>query len=325
MIRSICAVALALPCVAFAQSNVTVSGGLVIGYKYTPGKEDGTLSKQGIDNLEAAGSNLTFRGTEDLGNGNSAYFVLNHRFDPSTGMTTGSTFFTNSKLGLKGSYGDISMGKMWGPVDDLLRRVLDVYMPLGLGTTVYGGPSDAPTRYNGTLMYVSPEMGGFRFSGAFVPKGNMTSRSQNTSEVAGMYRNGPLSLGLGFTQNAGNTASAANNFKGRDVLTVGGRYDFKKLHLGLTYSRVRAPEQTQRSDRYSIGTRYLVSPEWTIKAGYEYLEQARTLKTNTVAFGTEYRLSKRTMLFSEVGHTESDTPARDDRGATFMLGIAHRF
>lgn len=325
MLRIICAVAIAAPCIAQAQSSVTLGGGFVVGFKHAAGKSNGAPAINGIDNLEAAGSNLTFRGVEDLGSGLKANFVLNHRFDPSTGTQTGNSFFTNSKIGLSGSFGEFSMGKMWGPVDDLMRRVLDVYMPLGLGVTVYGGPTDAPTRYNGTFMYLSPKMGDFQFSGAVVSKSSMTSRKQNTAEIATLYRSGPLALGLGYTMNAGNTPSAVDNIKDRDVLTVGGRYDFSKLNVGLTYSRVSAPGVAQDSDRYSFGARYPVTPEFTLKAGYEYQKLAKKDKTNTFALGGEYRVSKRTMFFSEIGQVNSDILARDEKGVTFMVGIAHRF
>lgn len=316
--------ALAAPGVALAQSNVTVSGGFVMGYKYTAGKSNGTASKHGIDNLEAAGSNLTFRGVEDLGNGYKASFVLNHRFQPDTGATTGATYFTNTKLGLSGPFGEVAMGKMWAPVDELLRRVLDVYMPLGFGVNVYGGPGDAPTRYNGTLMYTTPDFSGFRASGAFVSKGNMASNKQNTSELALRYQTGPLTLGLGYTQNAGNTASAADNFKDRDVLTVGARYNFSKLNIGLTYSGVSDPDASKDLDRYSLGARYPLTSALTAKAGYERVER-KNANANKMALGAEYRVSKRTMFFAEAGRINSQMKSEDDRNTSFMLGMAHRF
>lgn len=322
------AAALAAPCVAFAQSNVTVSGGFVMGYKYTAGKSDGTKSRHGIDNLEAAGSNLTFRGVEDLGNGYKASFVLNHRFDPSTGEQSRGSYFTNTKLALSGGFGEVAMGKMWAPVDELLRRVLDVYMPLGSGVHVYSGPFDAPTRYNGTLMYTTPDFSGFRASGAFVSKGNMKyapgAHEVNTSELALRYMNGPLTLGLGYTQNAGDTASATFNIKDRDVLTVGARYNFSKLNIGLTYSGVSAPQGGNDSDRYSLGARYPLTNALTAKAGYERFEK-KGEDANKMALGLEYRVSKRTMFFTEASRINSQDTKQDEKNATFMVGIAHRF
>lgn len=325
MLRIFIAAALAAPLISYAQSSVNIGGGFVVGYKHTPSKNDGTKSKDGIDNLEAAGSNLTIRAVEDIGSGYKVNILLNHRFDPSTGAQTGTSYFTNSKIGLSGSFGEVSMGKMWGPVDDLLRRSLDVYMPLGLGVNIYGGPFDAPTRYDGTLMYMSPEMSGFKMSAAVVSKGNMQSRSQNTGEIASLYKQGAFKFGVGFTKNAGKGASASDNFKDRDVLTVGARYDFEKLHLGLTLSKVSAPGRIDDSERYSLGARYLMSNQLALKFGYEYLNANHGDKSRTFAAGGEYRLSKRTMLFSEIGRMKSDISSKNDKGFIVMAGVAHRF
>jgi predicted porin len=64
---------------AQAQSNVTVYGKLDLGY----GKPIGTDLDQMLD---AAGSRLGFRGTEDLGGGLKALFGIEHRFNPDTGL-----------------------------------------------------------------------------------------------------------------------------------------------------------------------------------------------------------------------------------------------
>lgn len=325
MLRNFIVAALAAPLFSYAQSSVNIGGGVVMGYKHTPSKSNGAKSVDGIDNLEAAGSNVTIRAVEDIGDGYKVNVLLNHRFDPSTGAQTGISYFTNSKIGLSGSFGEVSMGKMWGPVDELLRRSLDVYMPLGLGVNVYGGPLDAPTRYNGTLMYMSPEVAGFKVSAAVVPKGNMQSKRQNTTEIAALYRQGAFKLGVGFTQNAGKGASASDNFKDRDVLTVGARYDFEKIHLGLTLSKVSAPGRVDDSERYSLGARYLMSNKMALKLGYEYLNVNHGDKSRMFAVGGEYRLSKQTMIFSEVGRMKSDIASRNDRGFIIMAGIAHRF
>lgn len=325
MLRIIFVAALAAPIISFAQSSATVSGGFVSGYKYTPSKSDGTGAKSGIDNLEAAGSNVTIRAVEDLGAGYKVNVLLNHRFDPSTGTQNGVSFFTNSKIGLSGSFGEVSMGKMWGPVDELLRRALDVYMPLGLGVNVYGGPFDAPTRYNGTLMYMSPEVNGFKMSAAVVSKDNMQSKSQDTGEIAALYKKGAFKFGVGYTKNSGKGASAVDNFKDRNVLTVGTRYDFDKLQLGLTLSKVSAPGEIDDSKRYSLGARYPVAKQVALKFGYEHLNVGHHERSRTFALGGEYRLSPRTMLFSEVGRMKSNIAAKNDESLIFMLGMAHRF
>ena len=77
------AAALALPSLALAQSNVTVYGliDLNVGYE-----KSGSQHYEGVGHGELNGSRLGFRGTEDLGNGNKALFVLESGFDPSAGL-----------------------------------------------------------------------------------------------------------------------------------------------------------------------------------------------------------------------------------------------
>ena len=311
---------------AMAQSNAVLSGGVVIGLKQSSAKSDGTPSKTGIDNLDAGGNHYTIRTTEDLGGGLKANVLLNYRFNPDTGSTgNGHDYFANTKLGLSGAFGEVSMGRFWGPVDFLLRPALDVYTPLGLGATVYGGPLDAPTRYNGTLMYESPEIQGFKAGISYVPKAEMTSNKVNTTEVALRYRSGPLALGVGFTKNAGTAPSSKDNAEGKDVLTVGGAYDFGVAKVGLTYTNVDAYGTTPESERWSTAVRVPITSAARLKLGYEDQKFKGGTSTKAVALGGEYTLSKRTMVFAEIGQVDSDLAKSDEKDATYMLGIKHSF
>ena len=309
-----------------AQSNAVLSGAVVIGLKQSSAKSDGTPSKTGIDNLDAGGNHYTIRTTEDLGGGLKANVLLNYRFNPDTGSTgNGHDYFANTKLGLSGAFGEVSMGRFWGPVDFLLRPALDVYTPLGLGATVYGGPLDAPTRYNGTLMYETPEIQGFKAGISYVPKAEMTSNKVNTTEVALRYRSGPLALGVGFTKNAGTAPSSKDNAEGKDVLTVGGAYDFGVAKVGLTYTNVDAYGTTPESERWSTAVRVPITSAARLKLGYEDQKFKGGTSTQAVAFGGEYTLSKRTMVFAEIGQVDSDLAKSDEKDATYMLGIKHSF
>ncbi len=323
---TVAALAFLASCSALAQSNVTMSGGVVIGLKHASAKANGTASKNTVEGLDAAGNNLTMRSVEDLGGGLKASALLNYRFNPADGSTgAGHDHYANSKLSLSGSFGEVSAGRFWAPVDWLLRPVLDIYTPLGLGTTVYGGPLDASTRYNGILMYESPEMSGFKAGIATVPKASMTSNKVSTTEVALRYQSGPLVLGLGLTKNAGTGASAKDNIKGKNVLTLGGAYDFGVAKAGLTYSNVDAYGTTAESDRWSLAVRVPLSSVLSVKFGYENQKFKNGPGTSALALGTEYSLSKRTMLFAEFGKVQSDTASKKETGLTYLAGIRHRF
>lgn len=313
-------------CHAMAQSNVTLSGGVAIGLKHASAKTSGTPAKDGIDNLDAAGNHYTIRTTEDLGAGLKANVLLNYRFNPDDGSTGGGhDYFANTKLGLSGAFGEVSMGRFWGPVDFLLRPVLDVYTPLGLGATVYGGPLDASTRYNGTFMYETPEIQGFKAGISYVSKAEMTSNKVSTSELALRYKNGNLALGLGFTKNAGTAPSAKDNAQGKDVLTLGGAYDFSVAKVGLTFSQVDAYGTVAESDRWSTAVRVPLSAVSRLKLGYEQQKFKAGTATKALALGGEYNLSKRTMVFAEIGKVDSDIASKDEKEASYILGLKHSF
>lgn len=323
---TLAALAFLATCSAWAQSSVTMSGGVVIGLKHASAKANGTASKNSVEGLDAAGNNFTVRSVEDLGGGLKAGALLNYRFNPNDGATgAGHDYYANTKLSLSGSFGEVSAGRFWGPVDWLLRPVLDIYTPLGLGTTVYGGPLDAATRYNGMLMYESPEMSGFTAGAAIVPRTSMTSNKVSTSEVALRYKSGALVLGLGLTKNAGTSVSAKDNIKGKNVLTLGGSYDFGVAKAGLTYSNVDAYGTTAESDRWSLALRVPLSSVLSVKFGYENQKFKNGPGTSALALGTEYSLSKRTMLFAEFGKVQSDTASKKETGLTYMAGMRHRF
>ena len=69
---------------ASAQSSVTLSGSLAAGYNYS----SAGVSK--ISRHGAADNNITLRGTEDLGGGLTAGFLINQRFNPDTGLLSRS-------------------------------------------------------------------------------------------------------------------------------------------------------------------------------------------------------------------------------------------
>jgi len=76
----------------------------------------------GIVNGVLSGSRIGFKGTEDLGNGLKAVFVLEQGFDigngtasPAVGTDKDSTFSRQALVGLSGSFGTVSLGRQYAP------------------------------------------------------------------------------------------------------------------------------------------------------------------------------------------------------------------
>ncbi|HRE18343.1 MAG TPA: porin, partial [Rhodocyclaceae bacterium] len=80
---------------AFAQSNVTISGYISSGYaitKYSGGASPAVSATNGTEQgvIDSRLSRIRFAGSEDLGGGLKANFVLQQRFNPTTGNNDGT-------------------------------------------------------------------------------------------------------------------------------------------------------------------------------------------------------------------------------------------
>lgn len=204
---------------AFAQSSVTITGGFDAGLRMSDIK--GATVNQIVGNNSYT-SNVTFKGTEDLGGGLSANFQ--YEIDPVATLTAGApngspTSADNSNVsnvgngqsfvGLKSnSAGEIQFGT-------INTATLDANgMGQPFGTAIGSGykiAAIAATRYQQTFAYVTPSAAGFSgkllygfkddkqnnaaASGVSGTTGSMPLNGRDQiQELSLKYANGPLNL-----------------------------------------------------------------------------------------------------------------------------------
>ena len=211
---------------AFAQSNVTIYGLVDYGYSYRfDGKNAGNVgttpnSQSQLNGGQSLGNRLGFKGTEDLGNGLKAVFLLEQGFMLDTGMqqTSGSQFTRQAYMGLSGNFGTAVGGRLYTPHYTFVSG-LD---PFGAGTVgrynnVYSvfptagnsGSLGDPVRVDNALAYISPSFGGFTgtlaYSNNAALQENSASNAANNTVYAGLlkYDNGPLTVGVNYHYIAG--------------------------------------------------------------------------------------------------------------------------
>jgi len=106
---------------AAAQSNVTVYGKIDLGVRKAVGATNSEM---------ATGSDgrLGFKGTEDLGGGNRAFFDLQHRFFPNTGAQDGAQFWKGlSQVGIGGAFGQVSFGRQYIAAFSMIQDKIDPF------------------------------------------------------------------------------------------------------------------------------------------------------------------------------------------------------
>jgi predicted porin len=245
---------------AFAQTNVTIYGLVDYGYAYR-------FDARGVDSLvngisankpgsasqlnggQQSGNRLGFKGTEDLGNGLKAVFLLEQGFNLDTGASASTDSFYNRQAyaGLSGGFGTVVGGRLYTPhytfVSGLdpfgagtVGRYNNVYS-VGAGAvpgSAFGNLTD-PVRVDNALAYISPSFGGFTVTGAFSNNASGNDSTGNNAQnntvyaLLGMYDGGALKLGANYHYIAGGssistspTSSVASPFPAQCSLNTAG-------------------------------------------------------------------------------------------------------
>ncbi|CAH2894417.1 MAG: Outer membrane porin [uncultured Paraburkholderia sp.] len=255
---------------SYAQSSVTLYGVIDEGVSWVSNVR--TASGAGVSQVAVASSIIQasrwgLRGTEDLGGGLRAVFVLENGFDPSTGQSGqgGLEFGRQAYAGLSGNYGTLTLGRQYDLVVDSVGPFVAGTQWGGI-TAAHGGDIDNMLntwRVNNSVKYSSPEILGMKF-GALYSLGGVAgdfSRAQIWS-VGATCHTGPAAFGAAYLNVRqpnisffGNSASGtpstatANNpnpiFSAflsahtYQTVAVGGSYSFDRLLLGGTYSYIR--------------------------------------------------------------------------------------
>src|SRR6266581_4812115 len=196
------AVAGALTAPAAALAQVQIYGRANVGID-TYSATGATAANQDFKSRQRvfdSGSRLGFRGTEDLGGGLKAVYVIESGVNIDTGTGNGQsgaanastgTFATrDSYAGLEGNWGRVTFGRQsifWE--SGVIAQSGTNYINVDVATTGALGRVVGPTaRTNNVLAYNSPTINGFNWTASYAPN----------SEATGTAKNSGLKVGVGY-------------------------------------------------------------------------------------------------------------------------------
>jgi predicted porin len=321
---------------AQAQSSVTVSGALEAGYTSKDVQAlsgGGTTKQSAITGGHVLTPNLTISGTEDLGGGLKASFLIQEEFDTSTGNqdVTGSGSTTNGRfsqtfVSLNGGFGTVSVGAM----NHATRDLGGVYRFFGdIGRLA--GAANSANNLNNTIQYVSPQFNGFAFSAASSDVGKTMATStvgvpgadtkvdpqQNTSfgisGAVGKLRLAAAREDVKFTGGANNAAQAK-----MEMLSIGGSYDFGTFKLGaaMVDQEATLANGTNGGERkaYTINLAAPVTKVITVGASFASYEvtpiSGAKPKADVMTLAAQYSLSKRTNVYGSYQQVKNNGTAK---------------
>jgi predicted porin len=290
------AVAGALCGAAQAQSNVTIYGRLDINYTtlWGDGQRMNVVDPGGI-----SGSRLGFKGSEDLGNGLKAVFLLEYG-SLKNDINQGINGARESYVGLKGNWGTVIGGYIYSPADDF-NSGYDGLSNSGLLSARSNMLNDGgfSTKVDDTIenavAYISPSFSGLTVRGVF-GLGEQTSGPKEKKYALGAeYERGPFKTAVvhHYIDNRGGTAEDLRE------TAFGVGYDFGFAKLLGTFVTKKATDGG-RDKSWALGAQIPAGPG-TVRLSYAKLDMSKDsgdedAKGWTAAYF--YEISKRTTIYT---------------------------
>ena len=220
---------------AYAQHSVTLYGLIDTGIAYT--NNVGGSGRVALASGNISGSRFGLRGSEDLGGGMKAIFVLENGFSANNGQLgqNGRMFGRQAYVVLSSSaLGTVTMGRQY---DD----VVDFVAPLSAASGTFGDSGFAhpydndnlqhSVRFNNAVKYTSQNYGGFKFGGMYAFSNGTDFALNRAYSAAASYHYGPLTAAAGYLQTNGSGARTAS---GTAFANTGGAVDQAEVKGNLT-------------------------------------------------------------------------------------------
>jgi predicted porin len=321
MNKTLLAAALAGACAsAHAQTNVTIYGSFDGGIRYQNHQDAAGHSRLTMGSNGTYNSNrIGFKGTEELGAGMNAHFVLE------TGFNSGSGTLNNGNNQLFERSAFVGLGMPWGSIDlgrqfTVAYKIVGLYDPFDFKYSAIVPASQASTtagtRVNNDIQY----------TGVFGPitaraewalgEQAGSARSNSTAALGAAWAGGPFALGGAYTWRKPNVAAsgATANFQDNRAWTLGGAWTLAAARVAIGYARETQDNPAAGASRQRnawIGGSVDTTPVLGLAAGYYHTQvdgatgggsSGTSGKRQLFIVGATYKLSKRTNFYADLDY-----------------------
>ena len=341
--------------IASAQSTVTLYGlaDVYVGSTTTKQSPRGGAStserKTVIDSRGFNGSRFGLKGSEDLGGGLKANFLLEGGYDISTGaansyvspynftgpvgdrkgVESNATFGRNAWVGVSSGFGEVKLGNMWTPYDEVK----------GSGAGAFDAFIFAPAKnvwvsndykFNpgNAIYYSTPTIGGFSAAG-MVSFGENKTSTINAGGIGSMnvqFASGPVAVAFAYQieKQGGATATEPNKVK---FTQLNGSYDLGAAKLLAAYGNVKVGGL--KTNELQIGVDVPLGSVLTVSGGFASSKTKSTAgaesKRSGFGLAAKYYISKRTFLYTGLQLAKEKDATGEAKINTFATGVQHKF
>lgn len=336
-------------CGSQAQSSVNISGivDAWVGQVHNKGGSATPGRFAVVDSGGAQASRWRVRGSEDLGGGLRADFVLEQGISIDSGTVTNVSasnvgFNRTAYVGIAGPFGELRLGRMLTAYDAMRGSTNHLYDSSGFastlqvwsaGTTAGSGQaavagSDYLARGNNTVMFITPRFGPVSGSLSVSAGEGATTASGSPRLVTAhvKYESGPARIGLAY-QNERYTTGDNNS------LMVSGNYDFGTFRMVGAFQR-QTDERVagdQKSREFEVGLDVPLGA-YTVAFGYagaitRNAAGDKVVDADGVSAMATYNFSRRTRVYAAMRKISVDRGdgSLASRASRYGVGVSHTF
>ncbi len=330
---------------AFAQSTVTLYGAIDAGYsdssKTVAGVKEG---QQAVSFSNMSSTRFGLKGTEDLGQGMKANFVIETGISSNSGSgfsagtetahtkagtTLDATTVGSRELNASLQFGDTTVGAGYGGT--AIRTIVLNYDAMG-GTNFIGNTLTTDAQFSSNrataVAFRHALSKGFNVGGGLTRNidtkdGVADNKTATGYLVTADYTNGPLSLAGAYQLSNTTTAAGQTPTVDKDVKTtiLGASYQLQAAKLFATYGNVKTEDDAVantivvgegKRTAYNVGVQVPVGA-WTLAALYSGGNKTESYKAakdgekrnyKGYGIGARYALSKRTLAYVNYGQSK---------------------
>jgi predicted porin len=349
---------------AFAQSTVTLYGRIDLGAAYNSSATNikGSTPKLSMASGQAGASRFGVKGTEDLGGGLKADFLIEAGVAADTGGVT-QLGDRNVYADLNGGFGAVRVGRFLNP------QLLQVGKFAAFGTDYAGSGGNIMhvegARYNNAVSYTTPAIAGFSAtvmtafeeSNTFRVAQPVGSSNASTTPTANSttgnavpaykkpvniglnYANGPIAVGVAYAENGVSGPKGLTNFGASydlGVAKIMAQYETNSnitaatgktaYMLGVTAPVGAGLVRAAYGARKSAGIEFAPVAALSTTSGFSPANSTANISAykNLASVGYDYNLSKRTSLYGTYTRAEAFSTAIG-KFTVVQAGIAHTF
>lgn len=273
------------------------------------GQEDSTLA------FSNNASRIGFKGDEKISDELTVTYQAETVIDMDSGGWGGGR---NTYIGLKGNFGEVRGGLHDSPYKSATYDMFsDTRADYNAIIGSINGSVDFDERTPNTILYISPDMSGFQFQGAYI-LGNAAAdddlpdaeEPDNTGmSLAGMYSKGPLSLSAAM-ETFGIQAAAGEPTDDAQAIKLGAGWDLGQgTKLNVIFESAESGTTDESRDAIYFGAMHKMSDNTTLKLALgqaDELDSAEETGASYLALGVSHKLSKETELYALFASVSND-------------------